>query len=217
MTRSATIFDLDGTLIDSESLAHVAWGRTLRHFGRVFKPEHESLMLGWQLSEALENIKRHFELDVSVETLFGVLSEEWADLTKNGLPTMPGVGALLDSLDQRGIPWGVATNSDHAYATQHLTHVNLVSRAQAIVGCDDVPNAKPAPDVFLACAKLMDVAPNACIAVEDSKVGHRAAAAAGMLVVVVFEGATSAEFPQADHIFHSHQQFLKNLDTLLSA
>lgn len=215
MTQFAIIFDLDGTLIDSESIAHIAWERALHHFGKQFTTEHEPLMLGVQLAIAIENVKRHFALSEPIDEIFKVLEIEWRKLTQHGLPTMPGVNILLDTLDQRGIPWGVATNSEHAYAAHHLSNVQLDTRAQAIVGCDDVANPKPAPDVFVQCAKLIGVDPEHCIAVEDSQVGYQAAAASGMMVVVVGEEASSAEFPLAHHIFPSLHQFLDELDNIL--
>ena len=216
MTQRAIIFDLDGTLIDSESLAFVAWERALKQFNRVFKREDESLVLGIDLTGAIANIKRHFQLTDSIETIYQVLGREWTTLTAQGLPTMPGVHDLLDALDQRQIQWGVATNSDLSYAVQHLSHVGLAKRAQAIVGQDMVPNPKPAPDVFAECARLMGFEPVNCIAVEDSRVGHRAAKAAGMTVVVVLEGATSAEFPHADLILPNLHAFREQIDLILN-
>ena len=215
MTQRAIVFDLDGTLIDSESLAFVAWERALKQFNRVFKHEDELLVLGIDLSGALANVKRHFRLTESIETIYRVLGREWTVLTAQGLPTMPGVHILLDTLDQRRIQWGVATNSDLSYAFQHLSHVGLAARAKAIVGQDMVANPKPSPDVFAECARLMGVEPANCIAVEDSKVGHRAAKAAGMTVVVVLEGATSAEFPHADLILPNLHAFQAQLDQIL--
>ena len=212
----AVIFDLDGTLIDSESVAMVAWKATVAHFGAAFDERHQSLIIGIRLEEALESVIDFFSLPISAETLFDKLAQEWRKATEGGLPVMPGVYELIDAIEARGIPWGVATNSERDYAHYHLDAVQLLQRVKAVVGSDDVAKGKPAPDVFLECARLLEVDPINCLAVEDTAVGHFAAAAAGMTVIVIpNDWSDQTEFSEADRIYNSLSELTEELGLLI--
>ena len=212
----AVIFDLDGTLIDSESVAMVAWKATVAHFGAQFDERHQKLIIGVPLAQALAAVIEHFGLPISAETLFDKLAEEWRNATAAGLPVMPGVYDLIEALANRRIVWGVATNSEREYADYHLKSVKLYEGAGAIIGSDSVAQPKPAPDVFLACAQALQIDPSNCLAIEDTALGHNAAAAAGMTVIAVPNPwADHTEFTHADRIYTSITEMLPDLDELL--
>ena len=102
-----------------------------------------------------------------------------------GVALKAGVLELLDHLDELGLPRAVATSSSRANAREHLGHNGVFERFAVIVAREDVERHKPNPDPFLKAAALMGIAPEACLALEDSHNGVRAAHAAGMMTVMV--------------------------------
>jgi HAD superfamily hydrolase (TIGR01509 family) len=101
------------------------------------------------------------------------------------LPVKPGAVEMLDFLAGRGLRLAVATGSGRLTAERHLGRAGLIDRFAAVATRDDVENAKPAPDVYLEAARRLGVAPERCIAFEDSNVGLTAAHAAGTMAFMV--------------------------------
>jgi HAD superfamily hydrolase (TIGR01509 family) len=97
----------------------------------------------------------------------------------------PGVLELLDLLDELGLPRAIATTSSRPTVQRHLKAHDLVDRFHHIVAHGEYTRHKPAPDPFLKAAELLGVAPELCLALEDSYNGVRAASAAGMMTVMV--------------------------------
>jgi beta-phosphoglucomutase-like phosphatase (HAD superfamily) len=92
---------------------------------------------------------------------------------------------LLDLLDETGVPRAICTSSRRENVERHLAPMGLLARFQAVVAAGDYARGKPHPDPFLAAAACLEVEPASCLALEDSHNGVRAAAAAGMMTVMV--------------------------------
>ena len=97
----------------------------------------------------------------------------------------PGVVELLDFLAGRGLPLAVATSAGRATAEHHLGQAGLLDRFAALATRDDVERAKPHPDIYLEAARRLGVAPERCLAFEDSNIGLEAAHAAGAMAFMV--------------------------------
>ena len=97
----------------------------------------------------------------------------------------PGVVELLDFLAGRGLPLAVATSAGRATAEHHLGRAGLLDRFTALATRDDVERAKPHPDIYLEAARRLGVAPERCLAFEDSNIGLEAAHAAGTMAFMV--------------------------------
>jgi HAD superfamily hydrolase (TIGR01509 family) len=108
-----------------------------------------------------------------------------AAVAAGGLEMKLGVLELLDLLDRRGIRYAVATSSGRARTLHHLEIVGIVQRFAHIVTRDDETQGKPHPEPYLTAAARLGVLPEACLALEDSYNGVRAAHAAGMRVIMV--------------------------------
>jgi HAD superfamily hydrolase (TIGR01509 family) len=104
---------------------------------------------------------------------------------ERSVPVKTGVHELLGELRARRIPTAVATSSRSAHALSHLNAAGLLSHFQAVVTRDDVTNPKPHPEPYLMASNLLGLAPQHCLAVEDSHTGVRAAHAAGMQTIMV--------------------------------
>jgi HAD superfamily hydrolase (TIGR01509 family) len=107
------------------------------------------------------------------------------DMLEPGPPLKPGLLPLLDGLEALRLPLAVASATARAEIERRLAGVSLLRRFDAVVGGDEVARGKPAPDLFLLAAGRLGARPADCLVLEDSEAGVRAAAAAGMAVVMV--------------------------------
>jgi beta-phosphoglucomutase-like phosphatase (HAD superfamily) len=106
-------------------------------------------------------------------------------LAESNLELKPGVGMLLDLLDELGLPRAIATSSSHGTVQHHLGAHDLTDRFHHVVASGDYTNSKPAPDPFLRAAERLKIDPCHCLALEDSLNGVRSASSAGMMTVMV--------------------------------
>ena len=102
-----------------------------------------------------------------------------------GPPLKHGLLALLDSIAEAGLPAAVASSTTRAEVDRLLASVDLSERFEVTVGGDEVACGNPAPDLFLLASERLGVAPVDCLVLEDSEAGIRAAAAAGMISVMI--------------------------------
>ncbi|MDZ4317899.1 MAG: HAD family phosphatase, partial [Phenylobacterium sp.] len=112
-------------------------------------------------------------------------SAHFYQLAETQLCLKAGVIELLDLLDETALPRGIATSSRHQDAEHHLATQDLRQRFHTVVAQGDYARGKPNPDPFLTAAARLGVAPEFCLALEDSHNGVRAAAAAGMMTIMV--------------------------------
>jgi HAD superfamily hydrolase (TIGR01509 family) len=180
------VFDMDGILIDSEPLIRIAAQTAADELGYSLSDE---LYMQWMglppravEAAVIESMGPNFPMNEYREHIRRI----WKTHTDNhGVPAQPGIAELLEELRARGIPFGVATSTERAQAERSLALAGLARFIDVIVGGNEVEQGKPAPEIFLRAASAINVAPAACIALEDSSVGIRAAAAARMLTIMV--------------------------------
>ena len=182
----AVIFDMDGLMLDTERLAQQAWQQAGTDLGYDLPDEIYRLAIG-RTAQATEEIFRgHFGADSPFEAIYERKQQYYHEAIEQGHVALKrGLLELLDELDRRGIPKAVATSTARPLALQKLRATHLLSRFPHIVCGNEVPNGKPAPDIFLAAAAKLAVAPAHCLVLEDSPAGIRAAQAAGMVPILV--------------------------------
>jgi HAD superfamily hydrolase (TIGR01509 family) len=201
----ALIFDLDGTLIDTETADFTACKLLYEEHGAILTLEHWAeiivgIMNGYD--ELFDELIQWSHNGITKDELWQRIHQLW-DQTLQGMSLMPGVESLLPKLHAAGYPIGIATASDRAWADRWLTHFNLTFFFQAIATGDDIVHNKPAPDVYLLAATQLGVRPERCLVFEDSQAGTQSAKAAGMTVVAVPSPITkSLDFSQADEIIY---------------
>lgn len=182
----AVVFDNDGLLLDTEK----AWTRAERVLferrGRTFTMKHKCVLIGSSRTSAAAKLETMLELAGEGERLMDELHGLVMHEALAGVEPRPGARELLELLVQAGLPLAVASNSQAEFVERTLRSAGLWEGPFAsVVSADDVPNPKPAPDVYLeACARL-GVDPARTVALEDSPIGVAAAAAAGMRVIGV--------------------------------
>ncbi|MGQ3055207.1 MAG: HAD family hydrolase [Roseateles sp.] len=182
----AVIFDMDGLLLDSETLALDAMKDAAEALGLDMPVALRRQMIGVPDDVCRSLVAAHYGSVEPVEPLFaGAARLLEAAVAAGRLQRKPGVGAVLDQLDRLGLPRAVATSSGERRAHHHLDMAGLLPRLDAVLTRDNVARGKPHPDLYLAAARHLGIAPQRCLAFEDSYNGVHAAVAAGMPVVMV--------------------------------
>ena len=193
----AIIFDMDGLMLNSEVIFHEAWQTTLVDLGYEPLDEATALQLVGCSNDLAENLLfTRLGADFPVEHFRSSWLARWESLAAQGIPLKPGLDPLLAWLDHVGLPKAVGTSSGDYEAQISLKSTGLWPRFQAIVTVDQAGNGKPAPDIFLAAAKALTVAPEKCLVLEDSNAGVQAAVAAGMSVLMVPDLQTPTAYAQ---------------------
>jgi len=205
-------FDLDGLLVNTEELYQHVGTELLRRRGRPFEPELLDRMMGRPQSVSLAIMIEWHGLDDTIPGLARETGEIFRSLLDTRLATMPGAVELIDALDARGIPRGVATSSGPDFAHDVLGRVGLLDRFAFVLTCDDVAQGKPHPEIYELAARRLGVEPARMLVLEDSQTGCRAAVAAGAVAVAVpgghsrrhdFTGAHLVAESLADHRIHA--------------
>jgi HAD superfamily hydrolase (TIGR01509 family) len=185
-TYRSVAFDLDGILVDTEPLFERAVIDMLARRGRELTAEAAHFMLGTTTRRAFVFVREHYGLDESVDELIAEsVALLFALMEREPAPLMAGVGLLLERLEARGIPRGVATSSDREHVRRVLGPHGLLDRFGFILTCEDITDGKPHPEIYQKAARRFGHGPEAMVVLEDSPNGLRAAKAAGARCVVV--------------------------------
>jgi pseudouridine 5'-phosphatase len=188
------IFDLDGTLVDTEPLYTQAAERILARFGKVFDFGIKRQIMGGGPLEGARFVVEHLGLPISAQQYLA----EREGLLREACRTaraMPGAIALIEALRGRGIPLAIGTSSSRELCQVKLAAQPFGASFQAIACSDDpgVAQAKPAPDIFLRAAEALGASPARCLVFEDTPKGVMAARAAGMEVIAVVDASMRSE------------------------
>lgn len=182
----AVIFDVDGTLLDTERIYMQAWKDAAAEQGYVMPDE----LLRKTRAVDAKVAARIFEEEVgngfSYEKTRPIRVRIAEEIIERESPILkPGVLELLTFLRERGIRLSVASSTNTKTTKAHLQTNGIADWFEVIVGGDMIIKGKPNPDIFLKAAELLGEAPENCIVVEDSPAGIRAGSAAGMKTVLV--------------------------------
>jgi len=182
----AVIFDMDGLLLDTESLGERTWERAARATGIEFDLALLPSMIGRNHRDTRAFLATHYGVDYPCEKLTAACLVAFDEIVAaEGIALKAGVVELLDWLDGNDIARAVATSTRRDRAIAQLTRLGLYPRFAALVGGNEVANGKPAPDIFLEAASRLAVPPDDCIVLEDSEPGVRAAIASGIAPIMV--------------------------------
>lgn len=185
MTLGAVVFDMDGLLLDTERLAWQAWRQALADWGYPLPDDLFLSVVGRTARSTAEVFRQAFGPDLPLDAVVRRKDEYLDALYAQPIPVQPGVLELLACLDEWGLPRAVASSTVRARVLFKLARTGLLDRFPVVVGGDEVPHGKPAPDLFLAASERLAIAAAACLVLEDSDAGVAAATAAGMRVVMV--------------------------------
>jgi len=181
----AVIFDMDGLLCDTEVVYRDAMFATAAEHGHEMSLALFQSMIGLPGPMSDRQVLNHFGEDFPIQAFNGRISEHVAQACEIGIALKAGVVEILDLLDALAMPRAIATSSSHRAVEAHLGKSGIVPRFDAVIARGDYANGKPHPDPYLRAAEVLGVAPQACLGLEDSHNGVRAAHAAGMMTIMV--------------------------------
>lgn len=180
------IFDMDGTMFDTERMWATFWEPALAALGLPYREGLAEAARG-TAGATTRNVVRQFygpdcDAEAIVDSLHRVADEVFFSAP---VPKKPGLDALLAWLKARHIPMAVASSSREAMIRHNLDVWGLTQDFTAIVSGQHVAHSKPDPEIFLLTAQKLDVEPSRCLVLEDSYNGVRAGAAGGFVTVMV--------------------------------
>ncbi|MEV5341257.1 HAD family phosphatase [Streptomyces sp. NPDC052676] len=205
----SVIFDLDGTLVDSEPNYYEAGRQILAEHGvpDYTWADHERYV-GISTLDTIADWKRRYELSEPTEELFAAKNRRYLELARAATPVYPEMRKFVELLASEKVPMAVASGSSPEAIAAILTATGLDAFLRTVVSADEVPHGKPAPDVFLEAARRLGAAAADCVVVEDAAPGAAAAHAAGMRCIAVpyvAEQADDAPFAAAGLLFRGGQ------------
>ena len=210
----AILFDLDGLMVDSEPHSLASWEAVLAERGITLDQLTINSILGLRIDATARTLIGKYHLPDTVQALSEAKTEYQIAHLAGNVPLMPGLLELLDEIDRRGLQKAIASSGVRRYVEAVLRVNSLLDRFGVIVSGDQVAHGKPAPDVFLAAARALDVAPEHCLVLEDAPAGVQAAKAAGMRCIAVPDhGVAQLDLSQADKTVAS----LHDVRTLLTS
>lgn len=198
----AVLFDMDGTLVDSEKLWDVSLQALYGRLGGVLTPEVRDTTVGSSSEGLMRIIYADLGLEhdpVAMEESADWLHDYTGELFEEGLTWMPGARELLDALTEAGVPMALVTNTRRGLTERALKSIGSHYFSASVCG-DEVEHAKPAPDPYQRAAQLLGFEPAQCLAIEDSVTGSQAAEAAGCPILVVPNDVEVPEGPWRWHV-----------------
>ena len=222
---NAVLFDLDGTLVQTERLKAEAYGLAIQRIRRLPEPESRTAdyyreVVGSTREQVSRFLMESFDLEEELRPLMTEhgASEPWEVLTNMRLSIYndmvsdpqvlrdnqwPHTIALLRAAKDESCLTGLATSSRRTEAMHVLRSLDIEDLIDVILTADDVEHHKPDPEVYLLAAARLGVRPEDCLVIEDSPAGVRAASGAGMNVVAVATPFTLAGLHAEDLIDHA--------------
>lgn len=193
----SVIFDLDGTLVDSEPNYYEASRQTLAEHGvpGFTWAEHESYV-GISTLETVAILRERYGLRATVDELFHATNRRYLELARAGTHAYPEMRKFVELLAAEAVPMAVASGSSPEAIEAVLAGTGLDAFLRIVVSADEVAHGKPAPDVFLEAARRLGTDPADCVVLEDAAPGAAAAHAAGMRCIAVPYVATQADAPE---------------------
>lgn len=205
--NKAFLFDLNGTMIDDMQYHIKAWHGILNELGANISLERMMEECYGKNDELLERMFPGRFSEEEKQTMSLEKEKQYQQQFKPYLKLLPGLQEFLEEAHQQDIKMAIGSAAIMFNIDFVLDGLDLRHYIQAIVSADDVAVSKPDPETFLACAQLLDIAPENCIVFEDSPKGVESAKRAGMNVVVLTTLHEAHEFDGIDHVLMCVKDF----------
>ncbi|MGX5208015.1 HAD family hydrolase [Streptomyces violaceus] len=193
----SVIFDLDGTLVDSEPNYYEAGRQTLAEHGVPdFSWADHERYVGISTQETVADWRERYGLRASVEELFTAKNRRYLELARGSTRAYPEMRRFVELLAAEDVPMAVASGSSPEAIEAVLSGTGLDACLRTVVSADEVAHGKPAPDVFLEAARRLGAEPAGCVVLEDAAPGAAAAHAAGMRCIAIPYVPTQADAPE---------------------
>jgi phosphoglycolate phosphatase len=193
----ALLFDIDGTLADTDALHVQAFNHVFGPRGHVFDRERASKEL---MGFSTASISERFLPDEPPERQAAIMAEKEAafrELVSGKIQPVPGLMTLLARADRAGIPMVAVTNAPRLNAEMLLAGLGIMHRFKAVVIGDELPHGKPHPLPYLEGLRAANAAPDRSVAFEDSRSGVKSACAAGIATIGIRTSLSHADLVEA--------------------
>ena len=214
---SGVLFDMDGTLVDSERLWTVSMDRVASHLGGELSTETRAAMLGQPIPQSVALMLADLGSTHDAETTTALLLSITGEIFADDLLWQPGAEELIDAIRAAGLKTALVTNSPRSLVDVALRLLGE-HRFDATICGDEVVRGKPDPQPYRHAMDLLGLTAVDCLAVEDSPSGAQAAVAAGIAVLVVPSAIPVPEGPgrifassligaTVEELRHIHREF----------
>lgn len=207
---NGVIFDMDGTMFDTERMWASFWVPALESLGLPYKEGLDDAARGTAGENLLRVLRDFYGPDCDAVSIVDSLQRVADEAFAAPVPKKPGLDALLAWLDAQGIPMAVASSSTESTIRRNLDNWGMTHFFRAIVSGQHVAHSKPDPEIFMLAAQKLGVPPQKCLVLEDSYNGVRAGAAGGFVTVMVPDLA-----PANDEMRQLYTQECASLDEVL--
>ena len=202
MNLTGVILDLDGVLIDTESISKRAWTQAATEFDFEISDTMYSSIVGHSVKSARIKIEAFTDGTVDMDAYMERAAAIYlGELYANGVRTQPGVHELFEFLDRNQLKTAIATSTIKQHAEWKLESAGLHGIVEDVITGDQTERGKPAPDLFLLAADAIAIDPVECVVVEDAEAGIIGASAAGMTPIMV--PSTASPTVTTEQLAHS--------------
>ena len=207
--KHGAIFDMDGTLLDTEKFYTRGWIEVADKFNLERKPEIANAMRGTGL-KFMPDILKKFYPNVDPQKYVSLVLEFCKEETEKNLQLMDGVKEILEFMKSQNILMAVASSSIKKSVEENLRRTDIKKYFNAIIGGDEVAKGKPEPDIFLKAAEELKISPNDCYVFEDSFNGIIAGHSAGALTIMIPDQVQpNEEIKKICHIYKNMFEAMK--------
>lgn len=181
-SHAAVLWDMDGTLVDTEPCWTVAELALAERYGGTWSAERSLEVVGFDLLDAARHMREQMGIQLSPERIVDEMLDDVIEQVEREVPWRPGARELLASLGEAGVPCALVTMSYTRFVKPILEGLPPGTFSAVVTG-DTVARGKPHPEPYLSAARELDVLAADCLAIEDSDTGATSAATAGCTVL----------------------------------
>ncbi|MBR3311329.1 MAG: HAD family phosphatase [Solobacterium sp.] len=182
--KKGVIFDMDGLLFDTEAVWQRNWSRVAADMGIDLPEAFRKEICGTSGEIMKRVIEKYYSVDDGTEIMQNVINGVHSDL-KDNVPEKPGLHEILEHFRNKGMKMAVASSSSQAQIESNCRNAGILEYFDALVSGAQIGKSKPAPDIFLAAAEKIGIAPEDCYVFEDAFNGVQAGYAAGSAVIMI--------------------------------
>lgn len=182
----AVIFDMDGILLDSETICDKTWQMALKDFNLIDNNDTINKCRGTNKTDTILILKQYFGQDFNAENFLTKTSEYFHKIEfEQGIPLMPYAKEILKYLKEKNYRIALASSTRYESVKRQLTNAGIIEYFETITTGDMVTHSKPNPEIYQKAINSLNLKPEECIAIEDSPNGIKSAFAAKLKVIMI--------------------------------